>query len=380
MIDSIETSNEALKTMVPIAESERQTALKFAAEQPTREKARQVYLNTLAVLTVKRCLDLSEIATDLAASDSWNPFCRLGADLADLKVTGAGYLECRPVTANQQECFIPPEALENRIGYLVVQLSPPYQDATILGFIPNVVQVRLPLSQLQPLPELFLHLESLRVAPRPIVHLRQWLNNAVDAAWQTAEDVLSATAQPTFAFRNFRNIKLNPDQIQRLVEQLYASQHFGSVRLEATDKLLELELKAVLAHFIQTTPDEALRWKAVEILWMLDPGNPAAGVRRVMDLGLLLAGQRLALMVAVLQSSDDRRVSVLARVYPLKEQRYVPNGLQLTVLSADGSSSCEVQAREHDNYIQLILRAEFGEQFSIGVALKEDSITEYFAI
>lgn len=381
MSDSIEAS----KTVVPIAESQRQIALEFAAQQPTREKARQVYLNTLAVLTVKHCLDLVEIATDLAASDSWNPFCRLGADLADLKVEGAGYLECRPVAADRQECFIPPEALENRIGYLVVQLTAPYQEATILGFVPQTVQINLPLSQLQPMPNLFLHLENLSIASQPTVNLRQWLHNAVettwqnvevDAIWQTVEDVLSGTPQPRLAFRN---INLKSEEMQQLIEQVYASQYTGSGRLKFSDKHSESQLKSALIDFIGTTSDEALRWKAVEILWVLEPDHPAAGVRRIMDLGLLLAGQQLALLVAVVQSSD-RRLSVLARVYPLREQRYVPTELQLSVLSADDSSSCKVQAREHDNYIQLILRAEFDDRFSIRITLKEDSITEYFVV
>lgn len=381
MIDSTEAS----KTVVAIAESERQIALKFALQQPNRERATQVYLNTLAVLTVKRCLDLVEIATDLAASDCWNPFCRLGADLADLKVAGVGYLECRPVTANQQDCFIPPEALENRIGYLVVQLQKPYQEATILGFVPKAMQVNLPLSQLQPLSELFVHLENLSIPLGSTVSLRQWLNNtvdamwqnvAVDAIWQTGKDALIAPPQPNFAFRN---IEHKPEQIQQLIEQLYASQYSNAERSDLRDRSLEPELKTALIDLIETTTDESLRWKAVEILWVLEPDHPVAGIRRVMDLGLLLAGEQLALLVAVLQSSD-RHLSVLARVYPLKEQRYVPTGLQLSVLSADGNLGCEVQAREHDNYIQVIFRAEFDERFSIRINLKAESITEYFVV
>lgn len=255
MIDSI----EAPKTIVAIATTDRQVALKFALQQPNRERATQVYLNTLAVLTVKRCLDLLEIATDLADSDCWNPFCRLGADLADLKVAGIGYLECRPVTASQQDCYIPPEALENRIGYLVVQLQKPYQEATILGFVPKAMQVNLPLSQLQPLSELFVYLENLKIAPGPTVSLRQWLNNtvdamwqnvAVDAVWQTVDDVLIAPPQPSFAFRN---IKLKSDEIQQLIEQLYASQYTNGDFLTA--KLPPVKLVVAL---LKVAPDPLL--------------------------------------------------------------------------------------------------------------------------
>ena len=62
------------------------------------------------------------------------------------------------------------------------------------------------------------------------------------------------------------------------------------------------------------------------------------------------------------------------------EQHYLPSGLQLAVLPEDSNSACELQSRERDNYIQLKLRAELGERFSVRITSKGASITENFIV
>jgi hypothetical protein len=396
-------------TVVSIAVGDRQTALSFAQQQPTYERATQVYRNTLAVLVVRHCLEQLDIPTDVAASDCWNPFSRLATDVADLCVPGLGRLECCPISQKEPSCYVSPDSLEDRIGYLVIQLDQPYQEATILGFSPrvnsepahqatatrfrrllsvspSVSRERLPLQQLQPLEALLIHLEWLQQVPhlQQKTHLSQWLHDLTKtdgSKWQTIEALMAQLYNPTFAFRS-QGIAPDMPDLQRLVEQLYTSQRFGYPR---SDIPSDPNTKAALVQLIQTTPDEETRWKAAEILWTLDPGHPATGVRRVLDLGLLLAGQQLVLMVAVLQSDsastlEPPHLSILARVYPLAEQGYLPAGLKLAVLEQDGSPGLETQARERDNYIQLKLRGEFGEQFSIRLCLEDDVITESFVI
>lgn len=376
------TPTDVSKTVVPISEADRKIALTFARQQPTREKAEQVYLNTLAVLATKYCLDRLEIATDLEASDSWNPFMRLAANIADLKLANGGNLECCPVRDREQICHIPPEVLENRIGYVCARIDQPDREATILGFIPSVIGTSLPLDCLQPLEALLIHLEGITSQSQPIVHLRQWfdkITDAIDGTWQTVEMLGRNESAIAFRFRTFGAIEDNQENIKKLVKKLLANQRFDSLPLDGTDLQSEPDFQAALAQLIQTTSDEETRWKAAEILWSIEPNHPATGVRRVMDLGLFLAGQQIALMVAVLQSGD-RRLSILTRVYPIGEERYLPSGLGLTVLTEDGSPGLETSARERDNYIQLKLRGEFGEQFGIQVRLNDGIITEYFTI
>lgn len=388
-------------TVVPIADVDRQTALRFAQQQPTREKATQVYRNTLAVLAAKHCLDLLEIPTNLEASDCWNPFSRLAADVADLLVIGSGSLECRPVSPEAQHCDVPPEALEARIGYLVVQLDASCQEATMLGFAFSAIGESLALKQLHPLEELLIHLESLSTPQTvtPFVQLSQWLHKVVESGkeahqsshsglvWQTVDTLLGRLPEPAFAFRSFQDTALaKPERMQQIVEQLYASQRLGHPQSDIVPLPSDADFKAALVQLIRTTADEEVRWKAAEILWTIDPGNPASGMRRVLDLGLLLARQPIVLMVAILQPDVDTtpasepRFSILARVYPLAEEGYLPPELQLAVLGQDGSLGLETQSRERDNYIQLKLRGTLGEQFSLRLCLANEVITESFAI
>jgi hypothetical protein len=379
--------------VVPLDDTDRQTALQFAQQQPTPAKARQVYRNTLAVLTVKHCLDQLEIPTTLADSDCWNPFSRLAADVADLPVPGLGSLECRPVSPEESCCCVPVESRVNRIGYLVVQLAPPYWEAAVLGFSPQTIDENLSLKQLQPLEALLIHLEFLNrralgdsQSATPEAHcLSQWLTQAADAGdgirsagqhlWQTV-----ALGQPSaLAFRSLQNLSLDtPGGLQKMVEQLVASQP-DSERSLAVPLTANPDVEAALVHLLQTTTEEETRWKAAELLWTIAPGHPATGVRRVLDLGLLLAGHALALMVAVLQT-DDRRLSILARVYPLTNPAHLPPKLQLAVLDTDGRLGLETQSRERDNYIQLKLRGELGEGFSLQLQLGTDRLVEHFVI
>ncbi|GET40512.1 DUF1822 family protein [Microseira wollei] len=83
--------------LMPITQAAQQMARQFAIEQPTEEKALQVYLNTLAVYAVNNYLRIMDISTDLKGGDSWNPVIRFACDVADLWVTGVGRLECRPL-------------------------------------------------------------------------------------------------------------------------------------------------------------------------------------------------------------------------------------------------------------------------------------------
>ncbi|NEO56643.1 MAG: DUF1822 family protein [Okeania sp. SIO3B5] len=111
-------------------------AQQFAAQQPNKEKKTQVYLNTLVVYAVDNFLKMFDIPTDLEASDSWNPVIRHYHNVADLAIVNVGQLECRFVLPEQDEIELPPEVLEDRIGYIFVRLEDSLQSGEILGFLP----------------------------------------------------------------------------------------------------------------------------------------------------------------------------------------------------------------------------------------------------
>jgi Protein of unknown function (DUF1822) len=132
---------------------------------------------------------------------------------------------------------------------------------------------------------------------------------------------------------------------------------------------------------LQLTEDDETRWTAVESLWRIDPGNPAAGVRRVkvIDLGMQMAGEAIALAVALVQK-NEQMVSVLLQVYPVNAVGFLPSNLKLALLDPSGQVLREVAARQADVYIQLKFNGALGERFSVRIELETSRITEDFVI
>lgn len=308
---------------LPISQAARTTALQFASQQPTTEKAQQVQMNTLAVSVVNDYLQMMEIPTDLRASDSWNSVMRLTANVADLQIPSIGRLECRPVHLRDQVCFVPPETWEERVGYVAVQIDESLQEAKILGFIKSVATEALPLNQLQPLEALIDRLGELRNSIFDnLINLSQWFSNQCQAGWQTVESLLSSLeARPAYAFRS-------------------------SVTIEET---------------LQNQPQIFTRRA------------------KLIDLGLKIVGQPVMLVVEI-SPEANQQTSIRLQLHSTGNQIYLPTGVQLTVLDEFGMVFLEAQARSADNYIQLQFKGEIQEQFSVQVSLDGTSITEYFVI
>ncbi|HEY9749481.1 MAG TPA: DUF1822 family protein [Allocoleopsis sp.] len=367
-----------LTITLPIPASSRQVAQQFAQAQPTPEKAAQVYRNTLAVLLMRDYLQMLDIPTHLEASYSWNPIARLCADVADLEITGLGRLECRAIQMSDRSCSVPPEVWQDRIGYVVVQLDEAGRAGTLMGFVPTVTTATLPLTQLQSIDALLVHLHQ----PAPaVVQLSQWFQQIFAPQWQaiaTWLDNRDTNYAMAFRAKRVKGVTLDtPEAVRGLVEQLYTSQAESDLptALSATN----LSVIPALTQLLETTQDEEIRWTAAELLWTLDPDHPAAGVRRITDLGIQLAGHAIALMVAILPK-PNQKVAVLLRVYPMAGQAYLPPDLQLVGLDTSGNAFLTTQARRKDDYIQLKFTADLGERFSVRIALEPASIVENFVV
>lgn len=324
-----------LSLSLPITQTALRTAQQFANEQPTPQKAEQVRLNTLAVCAVNDYLQMIGIATNLEASDSWNPVLRLCADVADLEVTGIGRLECRPHRSAQSSCYIPPEVWLDRVGYIAVEIDEISLEATVLGFTQTVTDEELPIRRLQPIDDLIDVLNPLIPAPvKTPVKLKQWLSHMFEQGWETIES-LFVPMEPEFAF-NFRGL---PDSIM--------DDHF------------------------RTAPDSVLDEPIVS--------DEVVSRAKLIDLGIQLAGYPVALVVK-LQPESERKTHILLQVHPTGGQKYLPPLLQLTVLDEFGSVFLEAQARRADNYLQLQFSGLPEEPFSVKVALGDASVTEDFVI
>jgi hypothetical protein len=184
---------------LPITQTARITAEQFAQQQPTSEKANQVRLNTLAVFVVNDYLQMMGTAVELTTSDIWNPVMRMCADVADLNLPGLGRLECRPVSMGG--CYVPPETWEERIGYVAVQIDEVHHEANLLGFVKNVVNERLPISQLQPMEAFIDYLAQLQSPFAGLINLSQWVTGMFSSGWESVESLWNEPVTPGFAFR-----------------------------------------------------------------------------------------------------------------------------------------------------------------------------------
>lgn len=171
----------------------------FAQQQPENNKARQVYLNTIAIAALANFLTILGIANHPDRSDSWNPAVQLASEGCDLLIGSLGRLECRAIEARQhpiEAIAIPPEVESDRLGYVVVQIDLATSEATLLGFIPQLNQNPLPLAQLQPMPALIEHLTRLEQRTQNLVNVSQWLQGQVTAGWDTLAEVAAQLQAP----------------------------------------------------------------------------------------------------------------------------------------------------------------------------------------
>jgi hypothetical protein len=178
-------------------------AEQFRRYQSNPHKAKQVYLNTLAVYAANVYLQCRGFETDLDKSASCDPAMQMLLDTADLVVENRGKLECRPVLPDAEVVCVPAEVWQDRIGYVAVQLNESLREATLLGFVEKVARSELPLSQLRSLEELPGYLNKIR----PLVNLSQWFENVFEAGWQAVEALLDT--EPTelaFSFRGATDV------------------------------------------------------------------------------------------------------------------------------------------------------------------------------
>jgi Protein of unknown function (DUF1822) len=110
---------------------------------------------------------------------------------------------------------------------------------------------------------------------------------------------------------------------------------------------------------------------------------------KIIDLGIDLDSKKFALLVNIcsdlLNDVQDttipEKISVLAQLYPMNGENFLPQNIKLILLSKAGKTLQEVTARVQDNYIQLKpFKGEPGKKFSIEVSLGKVSVKENFEL
>jgi hypothetical protein len=338
--------NESLTFTVPLSFKAHSLAEKFRRQQSGSQKAKQVYLNTLAVYAVEFYLRYLGVETEVEHSDSRNLLYLKFLNIADLWVKSVGRLECCPVLPDSTIMQIPAEAREDRVGYVAVQLERSLKQATIIGFTANAV-AELPLSQLRSLEEFPEFLHQLREKSNISVNLRRWLDRIQEGVLNLKEPL-----NPYELIPNFRTIG-------DFIEQ-------GWQELEAL--LSPEELKPA---FSQRGLDEST----------LPFGESSSFIERGKKICLATqVTEQTILLIVRLNPQSENDTNIIVEVRPQNGQLYLPETLQVEILNEQQKAVMQATANSTNQNIRFDFNAESGEHFSIKITWRETSVIEAFEI
>ncbi|MEM1171538.1 MAG: DUF1822 family protein [Cyanobacteria bacterium P01_H01_bin.35] len=126
---------ESLIFRVPLSPKVYALAEQFAQQQISQKRAKEVYLNTLAVHIGQDFLDRLDFDTNLENADCFNHLLRMAEDVADVIIPNLGVIEFRRVLPGETGFFIPEFVRENRLVYVAVGFDESLDFGDILGFV-----------------------------------------------------------------------------------------------------------------------------------------------------------------------------------------------------------------------------------------------------
>jgi hypothetical protein len=301
---------------VPLALAAHNWGEQFRCHHSHPHKAKQVYLNTLAVFAVNNYLNCQGWITSLETSDSWNLIMQTLMDVADLDLPGYGKLECRFVLPEAKSLAIPPEVWSERIAYVAVKLDNSLQQATLLGFMTKVEQTEIPLSQLKPILDLPAYLETQKQSQldTQLIPLSQWLVGIFAAGWQKLDQLPMSSSN--LCFRSFP--QLTDNQLESLNQGITGI------------KLLQLE--------------------SCQIVLILN-----------------------------LIRSQGEEMEVSVKICPTNNSSHLPEKLQITILDDKNNPVMQAQAKNTET-IEFRFSGESKELFSIKASLNNFSMVENFLL
>jgi len=313
---------------------------------PDWHRAEQIYLNSLAISAVNAYLQGLGFTTDRDASDSADALLTQMLNVADLMVQGCGRLECRPVLPDQDYAKVPEETWDDRIGYVMVQLSDDLDQATLLGFTPTVSSSLVAIDDLvslADLPNYLVQAEQRNARQAALagvsVQLRQWLSHTFSAGWQALEDLRGEIQglQPALAFRS-------PIETESIAE---FTEPNGSAPVQR-GKIIRLGSEQNRSIAQSDVDSSRLDHLQIALLLALSPKN-------------------------------EGEVDICVELRPTQTDTQLPTELQIMILDRSGIEVMQARARQTKD-VRLRFSGTYDEQFSLKLALGEISYIEQFTI
>jgi hypothetical protein len=147
---------------------------------------------------------------------------------------------------------------------------------------------------------------------------------------------------------------------------------FSSSRTKLSQWLQGVLEEGWLSFEELVTPEANLAWSTRSVSEKIRKG-------KLINLGIQLENQTVALLITVTPESEE--VRILVQLYPTGGERYLPANLQLTLLNKAEKILQSTQSRSQDNYIQLkSFKGKPGIRFGIEVSMGNVSVREYFEL
>ncbi|GBF82019.1 DUF1822 family protein [Aphanothece sacrum] len=297
-------------------------AEEFYRQQSNPEKAKEVYLNTLAVYAVDYYLNCLNIETDLEASDSWDIVMQTLSNVADLVIKDYGRIECRIVLPDADTCSIPGEVWSDRIGYVAVQLNQELTEAKLIGFLETVNTEEVILSNFQPIEEL-------------IDKLSQPIGGTI-----TSGVVTQITQFLT---------------VQKLSHKIVDNWR------ELTS-LINPQLQVAVR-----TRNNLVFPKQSE--WIEKGKNiKLSSLREPLILGFAF------------QPTEGRELIISIELYPFSGHKYLPQGIEMQILDETGKSLMQANTNEISPYLRFSFLANIGDSFSAKITFEGVFFVENFMV
>ena len=229
------------------------------------------------------------------------------------------------------------------------------------------------------------------IANSQAVNLKKWLQDLVDTVeegWQTLETLFTPLETIPIRGYQFTEKTITKEAIIPLI-QLLQPNHPEKERTQAAGVLGKIgagypEAISALTELLHTAKEEETRWQAALSLEKIAPDNDYAGREKgkLIDLGIQLENQKIALIVAIMAQTQDR-VGVWIQLKPASELIKLPPDLKLNIISEE-TTILEAEARSDndgkgkDRCLQLRFTPPPRTHFQVEVSLNDASFTEHF--
>jgi hypothetical protein len=325
------SQTEKLTFPVPLGVSDFDFAREFSSQQKDSAKARQVFLNTLAVRAVNFYCQFLDVETDLEKSDSWDTNARILMDVADLKIKHLGEIECRAILAGEEVCHIPPEVWSDRIGYVVVEIDEEIKMGTLVGFVKKVETEQIFLKQLNS------------------------LEDFIDVLYSSWVSV---------SYQKAKKLELIKQRLEILFEW------------EETDKILAGSGRSRRSRNVNQSSDKF---------------QDSSSIIEFDKAKLIKIGNREFAMIVDIEQEENEKMQLSFQLISCGDIRSLPSGLELALISPSGKVLASTTAKTGDNSISVPSKKpatmeleklervrEQEKLYQVKITLNDKSYTEYF--